>query len=79
MMNHYLTIPQPPQSSPIPLPIVYVKDKPVWQYKEVVRDLIKEKTPTEDELNALGAEGWELAGVFSDAMLVHFYFKRLAD
>lgn len=62
-MNQHMTIPQPPRSSPIPIPMVYVKDKPVWQYKELVRNLMREKVPSEDELNALGADGWELAMV----------------
>jgi hypothetical protein len=31
---------------------------------------------TEPELNALGAEHWELAGVVSERHRVHFYFKR---
>ncbi len=52
-MNNQLRIPYPPQSSPIPLPIVYVKDKPVWQYKKLVRNLAQERAPTEDALNAL--------------------------
>lgn len=60
-------------------PIVYVKDEPAWEYKQLVRNLAKEKAPAEDELNALGADGWELAGIFTDSPFVYFYFKRLAE
>jgi hypothetical protein len=42
----------------------------------VVRDLDAEGLPGEAELNALGAEHWELAGVAGDGRRVHFYFKR---
>jgi hypothetical protein len=45
----------------------------------LVRDLTKEKAPAEDELNTLGAEGWELAGLFTDTPFVYFYFRRLAE
>jgi len=70
----------PPLSGPGPVtPMVYVKDKTVWQYKLLNRNLSKEETPTEEELNKLGKEGWELAGVFSDSPFVHFYFKRMKD
>jgi hypothetical protein len=31
---------------------------------------------TEDELNTLGAEGWELAGVVADHSGTHYYLKR---
>lgn len=31
---------------------------------------------TESELNALGADGWELAGMVSDHAGAHFYLKR---
>jgi len=70
-------IPNAPQSGMLPPPIVYVKEKTVWEYKQLVCNLAKENAPGEDELNALGADGWELAGVFTDSPFVYFYFKRL--
>jgi hypothetical protein len=77
-MNHRFNF--PPQSGPAPMtPIVYVKDKTVWEYKLLTRNLSKEEAPSEGELNRLGKEGWELAGVFSDSPFVHFYFKRMKD
>jgi hypothetical protein len=35
---------------------------PRWEYKTVVRDLESEALPTGGDLDALGADGWELAG-----------------
>jgi hypothetical protein len=43
--------------------------QPVWEYK--TSGPIGEK-----EMNALGAEGWELAGVTAYADNSAFYFKR---
>jgi hypothetical protein len=54
----------------------WVPFEPRWEYKEMVRDLETEGLPTESDLNALGAEHWELAGVASEGERVHFYFKR---
>jgi hypothetical protein len=72
-------IPDAPQSNPVhpPIPIVYERQEMVWEYKQVIRNLAKEEAPSEGELNRLGAEGWELAGVFNDSLLAYFYFKRL--
>jgi hypothetical protein len=58
---------------------VCVKDKTVWQYKLLTRNLAKEEVPSEEELNKIGNEGWELVGVFNDTPFVYFYFKRLKD
>ena len=49
---------------------------PRWEYKEVVRSLETEALPTEQELDQLGADGWELAGVANEGRRVHLYFKR---
>jgi hypothetical protein len=54
----------------------WVPVEPRWQYKDLVRELGSEELPTEADLNALGAEHWELAGVASEGTRVHFYFKR---
>jgi hypothetical protein len=56
-----------------------MKEKYIWKYKQLVRNLAKETAPTEDELNVLGAEGWELTGMFTDSPFVYLYFKRLAE
>ena len=54
----------------------WVPFEPRWEYKEIIRELGAEGLLHEEELNALGAEHWELAGVASQAERVHFYFKR---
>jgi hypothetical protein len=69
--------PNPPQSQNIQPPMVYVNKDPAWEYQVVVRNLVQEKALEAAELNELGADGWELAGVFSDSPFVYFYFKRL--
>lgn len=79
MMNGPLQISNQTGAGLIQPPIVYVDEEIVWEYKQLVRNLAKENAPTEEELNKLGAEGWELAGVFSDSPFVYFYFKRLAS
>jgi hypothetical protein len=48
---------------------------PRWEYREVVRDPAT-GLMSADELDALGAEHWELAGVVAASDGVHFYFKR---
>jgi hypothetical protein len=40
-------------------------------------NLADEPTLSEDELNALGSEGWELVGVVTLPTRVQFFFKRL--
>jgi hypothetical protein len=77
-MNNNLNFSDQAQSGLVPSPIVYVDENLAWEYKQLVRNLAKEKAPSEDELNALGADGWELAGIFTDSPFVYFYFKRLA-
>ena len=76
-----LSVPPDPPSEPqrplgmwVQPPVVY--EEPTWEYKHLVRDLAKDAAPEEGELNALGAEGWELAGVLTRGLEAHFYFKR---
>jgi hypothetical protein len=51
--------------------MVYVYEQQQWEYRIVANAM------TEDELNALGAEGWELAGVAVLPDKAQFYFKRV--
>lgn len=78
MNGHFNVPPQPPvQSGAVHLPVVYVSEASAWEYKQIIRNLAKEQAMTEDELNALGTDGWELAGVFTDSPFAYFYFKRI--
>ena len=76
-MTATFEIPLPPRHHPAPggrLEPPLVRIEPRWEYREIIReapDLISEA-----ELNALGEEQWELAGVASAGIRVHFYFKR---
>jgi len=76
-MNGKLTLPSEPQRiGPLQTPLIYVKEKILWEYKQIVRDLEKESAPDEAELNNLGAEGWEMSGILTIPPHVYFYFKR---
>lgn len=55
-------------------PLVFVE--PEWSYREVVRNLDDTGPITEADLNALGVEGWELAGILQDGRSVRYYLKR---
>lgn len=70
-------IPEDPRQ-PVPArmapPMVFVP--PTWEYKRLLRRVPDESPPDEAELNALGADGWELVSVYAEAGVVHFYFKR---
>ncbi|HET6823610.1 MAG TPA: hypothetical protein VFH34_13250 [Anaerolineales bacterium] len=78
-MNHMLIPPREPQQNPIRPPMVYVERPVKWEYKQIVRDLEKEKLLDEAELNELGKEGWELSGTAQQPPLAYFYFKRQVE
>ena len=63
--------------APLVPPTVYVT--PAWEYKHVARDLAAGEPIEEAELNALGAEGWELTTTIPMGSVVHFYFKRARE
>lgn len=65
-------------SYPFPIPMVPMHEEPCWEYRQIVRNLRTDTAPTEGELNALGAEGWEMSGLFSDLPFLYLYFKRPA-
>ena len=81
MMNRSIIPPFDPNkpSKPIRPPMIYVRDPLRWEYKQIIRDLEREKPLDEAELNALGQEGWEMSGVAQHSSKLYFYFKRLAD
>ena len=79
-MNHSVIPPHEPKPpEPVHPPMIYIKEPLKWEYKQITRDPEKESPLSEDELNALGAEGWEMSGVAQHSSTTHFYFKRLVD
>src|SRR4051794_28026580 len=69
-------LPDQPQNVHVPAPMIYINEKTTWEYKQITRSLSKEGVLSEDDLNVLGSEGWELTGVVSYAKKATFYFKR---
>ncbi|HLF75036.1 MAG TPA: hypothetical protein VI524_11855 [Anaerolineales bacterium] len=78
-MNHIIPPHEPKPPEPVHPPMIYVKEPLKWEYKQIACDLEKEGPLSESELNALGAEGWELAGVVQQPPVAYFYFKRLVE
>jgi hypothetical protein len=79
-MNHSIIPPHEPiHPEPIHPPMIYIKESVKWEYKQITRDLEKEGPLSEEELNALGAEGWEMSGVAQKPLLAYYYFKRLVE
>lgn len=71
---------------PLPLPVVFERvPAPRWDYRVVVVDPREEEPPTDDRLNALGAEGWLLAAVVdaptgrSSPRLYYYFVRARAD
>jgi hypothetical protein len=58
-------------------PMVYVNEPVLWEYQHLVKAIPDQPLPSEDELNDLGAKGWELAAAFMVSNEAHFYFKRI--
>lgn len=56
-MNHMIIPPYEPKShEPVRPPMIYIEKKLKWEYKQIARNLKKEKPLDEAELNALGEE-----------------------
>lgn len=72
----HVPAPQEPQRTHVQ-PTVFVYEKQRWEYKLINKDTTGEARLTEDELNALGKDGWELVGVVPLGDAVQFFFKRL--
>ena len=62
-----------------PQPLIYLPQKSGWRYKTVVRNRSVAELLTDQELNQLGEEGWELVGLLPLDHAVYFYFKQIAD
>ena len=74
-MSRTLIPPHEPRQSVRP-PMIYIEKQLKWEYKQIIRNLEKEDPPDEAELNALGADGWEMSGLAQQPPLAYFYFKR---
>jgi hypothetical protein len=70
---------EPKQPEPIRPPMIYIEKQLKWEYKQIVRDAESEKPLDETELNALGEDGWEMAGVAQQPPLTYYYFKRQVE
>jgi hypothetical protein len=67
----------PADQTPLPAPpLIYLAQKSTWQYKQITCKLAAAELLSDETLNRLGAEGWELTGLLPIAPVVHFYFKR---
>jgi len=79
-MNHTIIPPHQPQPvEPIHPPMVYVNKSLKWEYKQIVRDLEKEKPLDEAELETLGEEGWEMSRIAQHPPVTYYYFKRQVE
>ena len=84
MLTHTIDPPQTPhpsplqpqpQRSPAGSPMVYVYEQPKWEYRTLLKS--SDDAPlTEHDLNAMGADGWELVGVVRLPRNVQLFFKR---
>lgn len=78
-MKTEFIFPNQPQVETVQPHLVYVKKELSWEYKHLSRQLAEEALLSEAQLNVLGAEGWELGGVFADTTTAHYYFKRMIE
>ena len=69
--------PDQPASGAIVPPMVYVTEKTVWEHTQILRHLAKDNIPTEEELNRLGKDGWELVSTLNYSEFVYLFFKRI--
>jgi hypothetical protein len=72
-------LPDLPVMGAIEPPMIYVHTQPIWQYRQIIRDLTRESLLDEDSLNALGSDNWELVTVVIRGDEAVFYFKRPGD
>jgi hypothetical protein len=70
-------MPQPtePQRPQAQQPTVFVYERQGWEYRLVSKEV--DQPLTQDELNALGKDGWELVGIVALLNTVQFYLKRI--
>ena len=51
--------------APVITPIVYSREPYVWEYKTIVKGTTNRDLIDAEELQTLGADGWELVGVIT--------------
>jgi hypothetical protein len=68
--------PQEPNAEAVQPPMMYIQEKYTWEYKRIDRPLEQEQLLNEQELNALGGEGWELVTSVTTAAGASFYLRR---
>ena len=78
-MNRELYPPPEPSAEAVQPPMMYVSEQFTWEYKRIDRHLEEEQLLDEEELNALGAEGWELVTSVIYASTASFYLRRPKD
>ena len=68
----------PPDADPgaVQPPMMYVQGQATWEYKRIDRPLEPDQLLDEEELNALGARGWELVTSVTTGTGVSFYLRR---
>jgi hypothetical protein len=59
--------------------MIYIEKRLKWEYKQIVSDTESQRPLDETELNALGEDGWEMAGVAQQPPLTYYYFKRQVE
>ena len=70
--------PSEPQRPQVQAPTIFVYERQKWEYKVV--SMNADQLPlSQDELNALGKDGWELVGIVPLSSAVQFYLKRLRE
>ena len=73
--------PERPLPEPVTAPVVhpgtiYVTEPLRWEHRVRVCDLEPDTLLSTEELDALGADGWGLAGAVTHMQRAYFYFKR---
>jgi|GEM_PF-2991823 len=75
-MQRSLIPPRDPQHDPVRPPRIYIEKRMKLEYKQIVRNLEAEKPLDENDLNALGEDGWEMTRIARHPPITYFCIKR---